>query len=70
MSRAPRYKLLNGKYVAPAAIEEVLTRSPLIAQAVVTGSDQARGDLLYMIHSMTSCMTVYYMIVYTTTFYL
>jgi long-chain acyl-CoA synthetase len=33
------YKLENGKYVAPAPLEEKLQLSPFIAQAVVHGSD-------------------------------
>jgi long-chain acyl-CoA synthetase len=34
------YKLSNGKYVAPAALEEKLQLSPLIAQCFVYGSDK------------------------------
>jgi long-chain acyl-CoA synthetase len=34
------YKLENGKYVAPAPLEEKLQLSPFIAQAVVHGSDK------------------------------
>jgi long-chain acyl-CoA synthetase len=34
------YKLQNGKYVAPAPMEEKLQLSPFIAQCVVYGSDQ------------------------------
>jgi long-chain acyl-CoA synthetase len=34
------YKLSNGKYIAPAALEEALQLSPYIAQAFVYGSDQ------------------------------
>jgi long-chain acyl-CoA synthetase len=34
------YKLSNGKYVAPAALEEKLQLSPYIAQAFVYGSDR------------------------------
>jgi long-chain acyl-CoA synthetase len=34
------YKLANGKYVAPAMLEEQLQLSPLIAQCVVYGEDQ------------------------------
>ena len=35
------YKLENGKYVAPAPLEEKLQLSPFIAQCVVYGADQA-----------------------------
>jgi long-chain acyl-CoA synthetase len=34
------YKLANGKYVAPAPLEEKLQLSPYIAQCVVYGADQ------------------------------
>ncbi|HTU56834.1 MAG TPA: long-chain fatty acid--CoA ligase, partial [Polyangiales bacterium] len=34
------YKLSNGKYVAPAALEEKLQLSPFIAQCFVYGSDK------------------------------
>jgi long-chain acyl-CoA synthetase len=34
------YKLQNGKYVAPAPLEEKLTLSPFIAQAMLHGSDK------------------------------
>ena len=34
------YKLQNGKYVAPAPLEEKLTLSPFIAQAMVHGADK------------------------------
>ncbi len=34
------YKLENGKYVAPAPIEETITLSPLIAQIMVHGQDK------------------------------
>jgi long-chain acyl-CoA synthetase len=34
------YKLANGKYVAPAPLEEKLQLSPFIAQCVVYGADQ------------------------------
>jgi long-chain acyl-CoA synthetase len=40
------YKLANGRYVAPAPLEEKLTLSPYIAQAVVYGSDQAHNVAL------------------------
>jgi long-chain acyl-CoA synthetase len=40
------YKLANGKYVAPAPLEEKLQLSPFIAQAVVYGSDQAHNVAL------------------------
>jgi long-chain acyl-CoA synthetase len=34
------YKLQNGKYVAPAPLEEKLTLSPFIAQAMLHGADK------------------------------
>ena len=34
------YKLENGKYVAPAPVEEAVTLSPYIAQCVIYGSDK------------------------------
>jgi long-chain acyl-CoA synthetase len=34
------YKLENGKYVAPAPLEEQITLSPFIAQAMVHGADK------------------------------
>src|SRR5581483_534775 len=34
------YKMENGKYVAPAPLEEKITLSPFIQQAVVFGSDK------------------------------
>ena len=34
------YKLENGKYVAPAPLEESLQRSPLISQVMVYGDNQ------------------------------
>jgi long-chain acyl-CoA synthetase len=40
------YKLENGKYVAPAPIEEKVTLSPFIAQAVVYGSDKPHNVAL------------------------
>jgi long-chain acyl-CoA synthetase len=40
------YKLANGKYVAPAPLEEKLQLSPYIAQCVVYGSDQAHNVAL------------------------
>jgi long-chain acyl-CoA synthetase len=40
------YKLENGKYVAPAPLEEKLTLSPLIAQAFIFGADRAHNVAL------------------------
>jgi long-chain acyl-CoA synthetase len=40
------YKLENGKYVAPAPLEERLTLSPLIAQSFVFGADRAHNVAL------------------------
>ncbi|MFI5306695.1 MAG: AMP-dependent synthetase/ligase [Polyangiales bacterium] len=40
------YKLQNGKYVAPAPLEEKLQLSPYIAQCVVYGSDQPHNVAL------------------------
>lgn len=34
------YKLENGKYVAPAPLEEALLRSPFIAECIVFGADK------------------------------
>ena len=40
------YKLENGKYVAPAPLEEKLQLSPFVAQAVVHGSDKPHNVAL------------------------
>ena len=40
------YKLENGKYVAPAPLEEKLTLSPLIAQSFVYGADRPHNVAL------------------------
>jgi long-chain acyl-CoA synthetase len=40
------YKLSNGKYVAPAPLEEKLQLSPFIAQCVVYGADQPHNVAL------------------------
>ncbi|HEX2675246.1 MAG TPA: AMP-binding protein, partial [Polyangiales bacterium] len=40
------YKLSNGKYVAPAALEEKLTLSPYVAQCLVYGSDKPHNVAL------------------------
>jgi long-chain acyl-CoA synthetase len=40
------YKLANGKYVAPAPLEEKLQLSPFIAQSVVYGADQPHNVAL------------------------
>ncbi|HEX4478432.1 MAG TPA: long-chain fatty acid--CoA ligase [Polyangiaceae bacterium] len=40
------YKLENGKYVAPAPLEEKLTLSPYIAQCVIFGSDKPHNVAL------------------------
>ena len=40
------FKLENGKYVAPAPIEETVTLSPYIAQAVVYGSNKPHNVAL------------------------
>jgi len=47
------YKLQNGKYVAPAPLEEKLQLSPYIAQCVVFGSDQPHNVAL-IVPDMTS----------------
>src|SRR5690606_36562403 len=40
------YKLSNGKYVAPAPLEEKLQLSPYIAQCVIYGADQPHNVAL------------------------
>ena len=40
------YKLENGKYVAPAPLEEKLQLSPYIAQCVVYGADKPHNVAL------------------------
>ncbi|HEY0713347.1 MAG TPA: AMP-binding protein, partial [Polyangia bacterium] len=40
------YKLSNGKYVAPAPLEERLKLSPLIANIMICGADRARNVAL------------------------
>ncbi|HEY0708782.1 MAG TPA: AMP-binding protein [Polyangia bacterium] len=40
------YKLSNGKYVAPAPLEERLKLSPLIANVMICGADRARNVAL------------------------
>ena len=40
------YKLANGKYVAPAPLEDALARSRYVAQAFVYGSDRAHNVCL------------------------
>jgi long-chain acyl-CoA synthetase len=50
------YKLANGKYVAPAPLEEKLQLSAYIAQVVVYGSDQAHNVAL-IVPDMTALVT-------------
>jgi long-chain acyl-CoA synthetase len=47
------YKLQNGKYVAPAPLEEKLQLSPFIAQCVVYGADQ-RYNVALIVPDMTA----------------
>jgi long-chain acyl-CoA synthetase len=43
------YKLSNGKYVAPAALEEKLQLSPYISQACVYGNDQPHNTAVIIV---------------------
>ncbi len=47
------YKLENGKYVAPAPLEETLQRSPLIAQVIVYG-DNRLYNIAVVVPDMTA----------------
>jgi long-chain acyl-CoA synthetase len=47
------YKLSNGKYVAPAALEEKITLSPYIAQCLVHGADKSHNVAIIVVDMTT-----------------
>ena len=59
-----QYKLLNGKFVVPAAAEEHLIRSPYISQAFLHGDNQPYNVVLVTPDFVEVCNSPYVALLY------